>query len=61
MMLGTIIGGVRVYRARIEIDFKLHISQFLGTMGHGAVKRDSSLGGVNGGKMLTGNFVARDK
>jgi DNA invertase Pin-like site-specific DNA recombinase/ElaB/YqjD/DUF883 family membrane-anchored ribosome-binding protein len=32
MMLGTIIDCVRVFRDRVEVDFKLRIDQFLGAM-----------------------------
>lgn len=35
MMLGTIINSVRVFRDKVNIDFKLRIDQFLGTMGYG--------------------------
>jgi hypothetical protein len=42
MMLSTIIGSIQVYREKIEIEFKLHINQFLGTMGDGTV-RDGKL------------------
>lgn len=37
MMLSTIINGITVYRDKIEIDFKLNISQFIGTMGETAI------------------------
>lgn len=34
MMLSTIIDGINVHRDRIEINFKLHISQFIDAMGY---------------------------
>lgn len=48
MMLATIIGCVRVFRDRVEIDFKLRINQFLGTM---------ECGTGSGGKVITDNSV----
>lgn len=59
MMLGTIIGGMKVYRDRVEINFKLSVGQFLGTMGYDLVKQeDHLLGGVIDGKLLAHNMVA---
>ncbi len=58
MMLGTIIGSIRVYRDRIEINFKLRIDQFLGTMGYGAARPDHSSDVAMNGRVLTDNCVA---
>lgn len=60
MMLGTIIGSIRVYRDRIEINFKLRIDQFLGTMGYGAAKPEYFSDGAMSGRVLTEHSVARN-
>ncbi len=60
-MLNAIIGSVKVIRERVEIDFKLHISQFLGTMGYGVAKPENSLGRVMNGKILTDCLVAKNE
>jgi site-specific DNA recombinase len=54
MMLSTIIGGVVVYRDRIEVYFKLHISQFINGMGYEAIKHKNS----NMGKVLSYSSLA---
>ncbi|RAV06622.1 recombinase family protein [Paenibacillus sp. YN15] len=55
MMLRTIIGGILVYRDRVEVTFKLRISQFLDVMGSGEFK---SLDAAQYGRVLTYNSVA---
>jgi hypothetical protein len=42
MMLNTIIGGIVVHRDRIEINFKLHISQFIDVMGSLKIKKNDN-------------------
>lgn len=54
MMLGTLIENVEVHRDRIEITFKLHISQFVSTLGAAA----GTLKVGQHGKVLTHNALA---
>lgn len=58
MMLSTIIGGIRVFSDRVEVTFKLRISQFIDAMGRAEAKGISLPDAAQYGKVLTHNAVA---
>jgi DNA invertase Pin-like site-specific DNA recombinase/flagellar biosynthesis chaperone FliJ len=60
MMLATIIDCVRVFRDRVEVDFRLRIDQFLGTMECAPTKQDHLVDEIMSGKVLTANSIAKN-